>query len=90
MQIIDSERYVLRTHLSGTGAEVPGDDLETGEMGIVVGLVAGGNSGYEDILVLKVYDRLVSLSDPSCTWSAATYFKVRRLRPSDAITMIVK
>ena len=50
-----------------------GRDLEEGQLAKVVGAVYNGD------IVLRVYNNVVSLTNPNCTWSLPTTLEVEPL-----------
>lgn len=58
------------------------NQLKIGEMMI------GSNSAYDDIIILKTYDRLISLEEHVRSWSLNSEFIGRKLLPGESVTLI--
>jgi hypothetical protein len=84
---IDTAYYTLSKHIGeGTTSTVPWNCLDYGQMAIIA---EGDNTGE---LVVMTYSGLWSIESPSKFWSrtGTRFFKVRALRPTDAISLVVK
>ena len=95
LKVVESPRYTLHQHIVGNGEITRTRDMEVGQLGVLEKEDRGSYSdGYGGCLVLRTFDQLVALNSPRTTWSM-TYsggpdFRVRLLKPTDAITIVVK
>ena len=83
MQIVECPRFALRLHIETEHRLIPSIELASGHMGVIEG---GQHHGK---IVLKVFNGLVLLNDPSQTWDSHP-FNVRHIKPSSAITILFK
>lgn len=74
--------YELTVNPDKAEPGIPARELLVGE------LAEGVDGGNQGVLFLRVYEDIVSLSDPQHTWSNKPEFRVRKLRPGTVVKLI--
>lgn len=78
--------YTLSTNI--TNSQISSENLRLGDLAVVV-----NNSSHPKSIghvLLRTYDRLVSLNDPYLVWAVDAEFPVSPLAPGASVTLIVK